>query len=303
MPESPELKLMVKYINDNTKSKTFYKVEKSSVTKNDFDNINEEFKIEAESRGKELRLKIYLKEETKDLYMSMGMSGNWFFSSINKMKKHSHLNFYTTDGDVLCFVDPRRFGKWKFNSNWNKDRSPDMVLDYTSFYNNLKDNINNRALTKPICEVLMNQKYFNGIGNYLRAEILDRFDVDPFSPANEIVLNEDFLEMCIKVQEESFRIGGGEFKSFVNPNSKSETKGDAFVEWLQCYEKKKKIIDGTGRSFWYDEKWEKKCYYCDELMAEKDCYNEDGENAHYGCVLKDQEYDEARREDLDLMGF
>ena len=30
------------------------------------------------------------------------------------------------------------------------------------------------AFKKPICEVLLDQKHFNGIGNYLRAEILYR---------------------------------------------------------------------------------------------------------------------------------
>lgn len=36
-------------------------------------------------------------------------------------------------------------------------------------------NLDDRAFDKPICEALLNQKYFNGIGNYLRAEILFRY--------------------------------------------------------------------------------------------------------------------------------
>lgn len=39
---------------------------------------------------------------------------------------------------------------------------------------NVLKNLEDRAFDKPICEVLLNQKYFNGIGNYLRAEILYR---------------------------------------------------------------------------------------------------------------------------------
>lgn len=35
--------------------------------------------------------------------------------------------------------------------------------------------LSDKAFDRPICEALLNQKYFNGIGNYLRAEILYRF--------------------------------------------------------------------------------------------------------------------------------
>lgn len=39
---------------------------------------------------------------------------------------------------------------------------------------NVMKNLDDKAFDKPICEALLNQKFFNGIGNYLRAEILYR---------------------------------------------------------------------------------------------------------------------------------
>ena len=39
---------------------------------------------------------------------------------------------------------------------------------------NVVSNLENAAFNHPICETMLNQKYFNGIGNYLRAEILYR---------------------------------------------------------------------------------------------------------------------------------
>lgn len=39
---------------------------------------------------------------------------------------------------------------------------------------NVLKNLEDKAFDKPICEALLNQKFFNGIGNYLRAEILYR---------------------------------------------------------------------------------------------------------------------------------
>lgn len=42
-------------------------------------------------------------------------------------------------------------------------------------------NLDDKAFDKPICEALLNQKFFNGIGNYLRAEILYRWVERPLT--------------------------------------------------------------------------------------------------------------------------
>ena len=51
------------------------------------------------------------------------------------------------------------------------DRGPDTVVEYKEFRQNVLDNLEDAAFNKAICETLLNQKYFNGIGNYLRAEV------------------------------------------------------------------------------------------------------------------------------------
>jgi endonuclease VIII-like 1 len=49
-------------------------------------------------------------------------------------------------------------------------------MDYENFRRNIVDNLGGPAFKqKAVCEVLLNQKFFNGIGNYLRAEILFRY--------------------------------------------------------------------------------------------------------------------------------
>ena len=57
---------------------------------------------------------------------------------------------------------------------WSKDRAPDPMFEYEEFRSNVLDNLTDRIFNKPLCEVMHNQKYFNGIGNYLRAEIIFR---------------------------------------------------------------------------------------------------------------------------------
>lgn len=39
---------------------------------------------------------------------------------------------------------------------------------------NVLRNLPDKAFDRPICEALLDQRFFNGIGNYLRAEILYR---------------------------------------------------------------------------------------------------------------------------------
>ena len=77
--------------------------------------------------------------------------------------------------------DKLRFSKWKFTDGFSKNRSPDPVKEYDEFVDNIKKGFSKKSSLKtfqsPISEVLLNQKYFNGIGNYLRAEILLRANI------------------------------------------------------------------------------------------------------------------------------
>ena len=48
------------------------------------------------------------------------------------------------------------------------------MFEYKEFRSNILDSLEDKIFDKPLCEVMHNQKYFNGIGNYLRAEIIFR---------------------------------------------------------------------------------------------------------------------------------
>jgi len=50
-----------------------------------------------------------------------------------------------------------------------------MKKNVSCFRDKVLQGIDSTIFNKPICEVLLNQKYFNGIGNYLRAEVLHRY--------------------------------------------------------------------------------------------------------------------------------
>ncbi|XP_026565399.1 endonuclease 8-like 1 isoform X1 [Pseudonaja textilis] len=280
MPEGPELFQASRYINTECAGITFTgKVEKSEVSKNpEVPFESDAYRISAVSRGKELKLTLtpLQREDSKgrpmDLVFRFGMTGNFKLVPVSDMPKHAHLRFYTQEkpARVLCYVDIRRFGKWEVDGTWQADRGPCVMLEYEQFRDNVLRNLSDKAFDKPICEALLNQKFFNGIGNYLRAEILHRSKIPPFEKARTVLEelqrglqvsgatlskkvklkreNPDFLEACHLVPMEAVNLGGG--KAY-DPTNREDAA--IFVEWLHCYSVPgmKSLRDANGRTIWF----------------------------------------------------
>ncbi len=189
MPEGPELRINSFFINHVCQGLVFGgQPIKSPVSKNpEIEWDSPEYTISSTTRGKELALLLKCldskKNVTKRLLFRFGMSGRFYFSGASVIPKHAHLQFKVVskqngtkelDLGVLSFVDPRRFGSWHVMDGWGEGRGPDIVEEYELFRENVLKNLEDSIFKKPICEVVLNQKYFNGIGNYLRAEILFR---------------------------------------------------------------------------------------------------------------------------------
>ena len=264
MPELAELKLTAQFINEASHGLKFTNIKKNPVHKGTEVNPPfDKFTISAESRGKELV--VYLNDrnstEKVPLRMSMGMAGHFQISNTGNENKHAHLKFYSTDGTTLSFVDVRRFGKWKLGHEWSDNRGPDPTYEYYAFVENVKLNLDKKAFQKPICEVLMNQRYFNGIGNYLRAEILYRIeDLNPFMPAKDAITKfPEILELCREIPMLAFVMGGGKIKDWKNPFEEGYQKSNFF----QCYSNihASNVVDAGGRRFWYDPKWDSENIY------------------------------------------
>ena len=258
MPELAELKLTADFVNQSSKGMIYTRVEKNSEHKGEELNIPfKYFTIIAESRGKEMVL--YIKDDDSTscipIRMTMGMSGHFEVTNACKESKHAHLKFYRKDGTTLSFVDVRRFGKWKQGVEWNEDRGPDPTTDPREFFLNIMTNLTKSEFNKPLYEVLMNQKYFNGIGNYLRAEIIYRLgNVDPFLPAKmQLAKFPKIIQLCTDIPMLAYAKGGGSIKDWDNPFGESVIR----EKFMLCYGNKEMMtrMDSNGRRFWYDPKW------------------------------------------------
>lgn len=287
MPEGPELHLAAKFITAIGKKTLFGgPVVKSAVsTKNpDVAWGKAAYRVRAVSRGKEL--KVLLAEggagaeggDTLSILFRFGMSGSFKYTPVTELHKHAHLQFYTISEAtpmVLSFVDYRRFGRWEVGADWGKDRGPDPMWDYPAFRSNVLENLKSAAFNKPICEAMLNQKFFNGIGNYLRAEILYRCGVRPFDEAREVLselkpfskwfesqvkqedpeennIKPDLLDLCHILPNEVVNLSGGGKGYNVDPDADEEEYA-AFREWLQCYyqDGMNNMVDHNGRTMWF----------------------------------------------------
>ena len=257
MPELAELKFTADYVNQVSEGMKYVRVEKNPVHKcEDLDIPFKTFKIKAQSKGKEMVLYFldYHSDQFITARITMGMSGHFKVTNTGDEVKHSHLKFYRKDGTTLSFVDVRRFGKWKQGLVWSDNRGPDPTTEYKAFWDNVMTNLT--KLKKPLYEMLMDQKYFNGIGNYLRAEIIYRAgDVDPFLPAGmQFARNPKLLDLCRDIPLLAYAKGGGSIKDWDNPF------GDKAIQerFMLCYgnNEMSKRKDRNGRTFWYDKKWD-----------------------------------------------
>jgi endonuclease VIII-like 1 len=213
-----------RFVNNVCRGRLFTgKIVKSAVSKcPDVDFSSEAYVISSESRGKEMALILQCSAEPLNrlrLLFRFGMSGKFKFTPMNQIPKHAHLQFFSRPSDadaaseqklVLSFVDVRRFGSWRvMPEGWGENRGPDPMFEYEAFRANVLENLEDSAFNRPICEAMLNQKFFNGIGNYLRAEILYRASVAPFTCARKVLEplakqehEEDLLSLCHTVPKE-----------------------------------------------------------------------------------------------------
>ncbi|XP_070214698.1 endonuclease 8-like 1 isoform X6 [Bos mutus] len=198
MPEGPELHLASHFVNEACRELVFGGcVEKSPVSRNpEVPFESSAYSISALARGKELRLTLsplpgaQPQQEPLALVFRFGMTGSFQLVPSDALPPHAHLRFYTAPPGprlALCFVDIRRFGRWDLGGEWQPGRGPCVLLEYEQFRENVLRNLADKAFDRPICEALLDQRFFNGIGNYLRAEILYRLRIPPFEKARTVL--------------------------------------------------------------------------------------------------------------------
>ena len=261
MPELAELKIMADFINSKSATRNFtssYDVAKGNIPSHN-PYVDADFTLTADSFGKELVLTLRADEDAVDIHVFMGMSGNWAFVPTDRWAdtRFVRLRLDTDDGHSLLLHGSYMGPKYKVGPFATK-RGPDPTKDFDSFKSNVLLNLSKKAFDRPICEALLDQKYFNGIGNYLRSTILFYLGENPFEKARDVITRRpDILDMCRDVPLQAYRFNGGQLRDWHNPNGGDKKE---FSDWV-FYQKGIGVKDNTGRTFWFEPRWASQCPY------------------------------------------
>jgi formamidopyrimidine-DNA glycosylase len=195
-------------------------------------------------------------------FITLGMSG-----SFGKQNKHSAIEFNFDGKDPLYFNDIRHFGTFKivFDSSDLSKKLNDLgwdPLQQPNFSQGLIAQLRNFN-HKTIAEVLMNQKVFAGVGNYIRSEALYRAEIKPDRKISAMT-DKEIETLCnaiIDVVKEAYACGGATIATY------SDLYGNVgtFYDQFKVYGRKKdplgnKVIKAKaadGRTVHYVESIQK----------------------------------------------
>lgn len=160
------------------------------------------------------------------LWLHLGMSGQLIIHNLLQLPergKHDHLELFFSEGLVLRFTDPRRFGVVAWTDDPKSEPPSKQPLGYEpfnpewtdkQFFNDLQKTV------KPIKVILMEGKYVVGVGNIYASETLFLSKISPLRPSNSLSLKEASLlrKNIITVLNKSIENGGSTLKDHRNTN-------------------------------------------------------------------------------------
>lgn len=170
------------------------------------------------------------------MIVHLGMSGSLRVLTPDQLpQKHDHIDIVLSNGYLLRYSDPRRFGAWL----WCEDLAASSVLAHLG-PEPLSDDFNadyllaqsqpKRTAIKPW---LMDNKLVVGVGNIYASESLFVAGIHPERPAATLTLSEsENLVTTIKqVLQRSIEQGGTTLRDFLQ----SDGKPGYFAQELQVY--------------------------------------------------------------------
>lgn len=244
MPEGPEVHTITDYLRSKLvglyiKSTDF--TEQSKLNKKflglELIKNSDNFPLEIMAihcKGKQIffELKAYDSNNIYYLNSTLGMEGRWMWTKGNHsdfwldiayfkpIDKFNILTYWTT----LYFDDSRHFGNLSFLTpdqyiNKLSEIGPDLLTDTITLQEWTNKITNPRIKNKEICEFLMEQKHFSGIGNYLKAEVLYQAKVMPDRSLSSLTSDEIklLLEASTTIIKASYQSRGLTIKSYWDP--------------------------------------------------------------------------------------
>ncbi|EDZ1002706.1 bifunctional DNA-formamidopyrimidine glycosylase/DNA-(apurinic or apyrimidinic site) lyase [Salmonella enterica subsp. enterica serovar Montevideo] len=207
----------------------------------------------------------YLLLELPDgwIIIHLGMSGSLrILSEALPAEKHDHVDLVMSNGKILRYTDPRRFGTWL----WTKELEGHNVLAHLG-PEPLSDEFNGEYLQQKCAKKkmaikpwLMDNKLVVGVGNIYASESLFAAGIHPDRLASSLSTEEcDLLARVIKaVLLRSIEQGGTTLKDFLQ----SDGKPGYFAQELQVYGRKGEPCRVCGTPIVATKHAQRATFYC-----------------------------------------
>lgn len=176
----------------------------------------------------------------------LGMSGSLrVLDAELSPAKHDHVDLVLTNGKVLRYNDPRRFGAWLFSQDGEHavlgHMGPEPLTDDFNADYMLQKAVNKRVAVK---QFIMDNKVVVGVGNIYASESLFSAKVHPTRAAGSLTLVEweNLVADIKKVLAMSIQQGGTTLKDF----AQADGKPGYFAQELQVYGKAGKPCPSCG---------------------------------------------------------
>lgn len=244
MPEVAEIKITSEELNQSLSGKYIISIDIREKAKHtNLDTIKNGTKfVKVYSKGKKIIFELEYQGKSLWILSSLLMEGHWGWNgnlphiqfSIKYGRKISN-RMYVKES-IIYFDDTRYFGSNDVYHNIDNITSvlsnigPDLLQETISVEKYIEVSRSKSVKNKQVCSFLLDQKYFSGIGNYMKSEILYRSKIRPdrtMSTLSDEELN-TLLNKSIDVARESYKSGGLTIRSFRSPSG-IEGKFECFV--------------------------------------------------------------------------
>jgi DNA-formamidopyrimidine glycosylase len=241
MPEGVEVKIVGERLSEWLQGNEILSIEVSEVWSRrrqvDLSGINFPVRVsEVSTKGKYIMIQL---ESGEQLISHLGMSGQWYKVAkddvYQHLQTHLHLHLHVTTmrnqstrNETIVYYDPRRFGNFGLNL-----QLPPLGLDIVSREFAWKQFIEQitkfkqKRSKQSICDLLLDQSFLAGVGNYIRADALYWAKLDPFKSYQELTLEEwkRLFKSIQKVVRESYRAQGTTIASYTGGNYETKVYG------------------------------------------------------------------------------
>ncbi|NAZ95927.1 bifunctional DNA-formamidopyrimidine glycosylase/DNA-(apurinic or apyrimidinic site) lyase [Vibrio toranzoniae] len=212
----------------------------------------------------------YLIIETKvgSAIVHLGMSGSLRVLDADfPAAKHDHVDLKLTNGKVLRYNDPRRFGAWL----WSAPDDVHPVLlgsgpePLTDDFN--ADYIAEKAEKRKVAvkQFIMDNKVVVGVGNIYANEALFSSRIHPLRPASKVTKEEWVLltKEIKQVLATAIKQGGTTLKDF----AQADGKPGYFAQELQVYGKAKEECPNCGEKLEEQKIGQRNTFFCSQCQV------------------------------------